>query len=363
MIVLWGLLALLGLSLLIVVHELGHFLAAKRAGIWVEEFGIGLPPRIFGKKIGETIYSLNAFPLGGFVRLHGEMSEEGVTDPKRAFIGKSKKVRSAVIIAGIVMNFVFGVLAFAIFYSFMGFTRDTHQVRVYEVAPASPAQVAGILVDDIIESVDGQAVTSSSAFIDLIETKKGQKVTLVVSGRKVSVTPRETPPEGEGPLGVSISSVEVYYPPVWQRPFMGVAYGVRDAITLGKSILVALGGVARDVSRGQAPQGLVGPAGITGLIAYFFREGIFPALNFLGLLSVNLAILNIIPFPPLDGSRLLFLGFEAIFGKRVLPKIESVIHSIGMAILVGLMLLITAREIPKILSANSLSSFVDSLVK
>ena len=116
---------LIVLSVLILVHELGHFFVAKRAGIKVEEFGFGIPPRIIGKKIGETIYSINWFPFGGFVRLHGEQGEGVITQPKRSFLGKSKKTRASVVLAGVVMNFVLAIVAFAIVYSFSGIPKDT----------------------------------------------------------------------------------------------------------------------------------------------------------------------------------------------------------------------------------------------
>src|SRR3989344_3183337 len=115
---------LLVLSILVLVHEFGHFWVARKNGVWVEEFGFGLPPRIWGKKIGETIYSINLFPFGGFVRLHGEQEEEGITNPKRAFLNKSKKARVAVVVAGVVMNFLLAIASFAIIYSFSGVPRD-----------------------------------------------------------------------------------------------------------------------------------------------------------------------------------------------------------------------------------------------
>src|SRR3990167_9505540 len=120
---------LLVLSILVLVHESGHFFVAKKNGIWVEEFGFGLPPRVIGKKIGETIYSINLFPFGGFVRLHGENEETGITKPKRAFLGKSKRVSFCVVVAGVVMNFILAVFAFAIVYSFSGIPRETGVVK------------------------------------------------------------------------------------------------------------------------------------------------------------------------------------------------------------------------------------------
>jgi len=129
------------LSILVIVHEFGHYYLAKKNGIWVEEFGFGLPPRIYGKKIGETVYSINLFPFGGFVRLHGEQEEEGITNPKRAFLNKSKKVRVAVVIAGVVMNFLLAVAAFAVIYSYSGVPRDTGQIKVLHCARLSRSNI------------------------------------------------------------------------------------------------------------------------------------------------------------------------------------------------------------------------------
>src|ERR1035437_773871 len=144
---------LLVLSILVLVHELGHFLVAKHAGIKVEEFGFGLPPRLIGKKIGETIYSINALPFGGFVRLYGEQDEEGVKNFKRSFLHKSKKTRASVVIAGVIMNFILAIVAFAIVYFFTGIPRDTGKLSVIDVSPSSPAQTAGIVVGDVITKI------------------------------------------------------------------------------------------------------------------------------------------------------------------------------------------------------------------
>lgn len=359
-----GVQGLIGLTVLVVIHELGHFLVAKRNGVWVEEFGVGLPPKVWGKKIGATLYSINAIPLGGFVRLHGEVSQE-VEKPKMAFANKSIFSRAKIIMAGIVMNFLFGILTFAIYFSFTGFTRETGEVKILEVATNSPAQVAGIVVGDRIIRADKKDITTDAEFIQLATDQKGQKINveLLRDGevKKVTLTPRQEPPEGEGPVGIALSSKEVYWPPVWQRPFLGMYYGTIEAVELGRDIVFALGGIAQDVSRGEVPKGLVAPTGILATIAYFVRQGALPALKFLGLLSVNLAILNLVPFPPLDGSRLVFLGIEGVTRKKVSAKLEGTIHTIGMVVLLLVMLLITAREVPKLFAAQSLEGFVESL--
>jgi len=163
------------LSLLILVHEGGHFLLAKKAGVRVEEFGFGIPPRIWGKKIGETIYSVNLFPFGGFVRLWEEESQVK-KDQKRSFSAKDKKTRIKILLAGIAMNLFLGVLLFCLVYSFLGIPEETDQVRVVAVMPDSPADQAGLEENDIIALVNDQEVVSTENFIDILGQNKGEEV-------------------------------------------------------------------------------------------------------------------------------------------------------------------------------------------
>lgn len=351
------------LSVLILVHELGHFIMARRAGVWVEEFGFGLPPRLFGKKIGETIYSINTFPFGGFVRLHGEIDEEGVTDPKRAFLNKGKKVRISVIVAGVIMNFLLAIFAFTIVYSFSGIPRDTHQVKVIDISTGSPAVSAGLVVGDIVKKVDGKELTSTNEFIKYIDGKKGQKVKLEVGNKKLTITPRANPPEGQGPLGVVVTNTEIYFPPIWQRPFYGIYYGFKEAIFWGQTIIFGLWTIVSGLFKGQAPQGVSGPVGIFAVTTEAARSGILTLINFVGILSVNLAILNILPFPALDGGRLLFIGIESLIGRKVVPKIEAAVHAVGMIILLALILAITIGDIRRLIMAGSISGFINSVAK
>jgi len=357
------------LSILVLVHELGHFIMARRSGVLVEEFGFGIPPRLFGKKIGETIYSLNALPFGGFVRLHGESSEENITHPRRAFLNKSKKVRVGIVVAGVIMNFLLAVVAFAIVYSFLGIPKETNNVKIVEVAAGSPAQTAGILVGDIVKTIDKKDVSSNDSFVNLIEEKKGKRVTLEIEReagsplKKITITPRESPPATEGPLGVVITTTELYYPPTWQRPFVGVYYGFKEALIWGKIIIDGFVQIFRDLASGIGPKELAGPVGIFAITTQAAKGGVLELISFLGILSVNLAILNILPFPALDGGRLAFIAIESVIGKRVLPKVEAVIHTIGMIILIILLLAVTARDIQKLIAAGSISKFVESVIK
>lgn len=355
------------LSILIIVHELGHFWVAKKNGIWVEEFGFGLPPRLFGINPpaggGETIYSINALPFGGFVRLHGEMTEDGVTKPKKAFINKSLIVKTAVITAGVIMNFLLAIVAFGIVYSFTGIPRDTGTVKVLEIATNSPAQIAQILVGDIVKKVDGETVTSVSGFVGKIEDKKGKKVKLELQDRTVFITPRANPPVGEGPLGVSITNTETYFAPIWQRPFLGAYYGTKEALFWGKNVVIGFVNIFTELFHGRSPKDISGPVGVFAITTQVAKSGILPLINLVGIISVNLAILNIIPFPALDGGRLLFILIEAIFGKKIAPKLESVIHGVGMVVLLLAILAITIKDIRGLISAGSISGFLDNMIK
>lgn len=360
---------ILVLSILVIVHEFGHFVMARRAGILVEEFGFGIPPRILGKKVGETMYSINLFPFGGFVRLHGENTDDSVTNPKRAFLNMNKKVRVSVIVAGVVMNFLLAILAFSVVYSFSGVPRDTGQVKIVEVKEGSPAAESGIQVGDIVTAVDNNAVTNNEGFIKEIEKNKGKDVTLFVAKAEdqrmytYSVVPRENPPEGEGSLGVLISSSEVYFPPVWQRPFYGIYNGFKEAFFWTGIVIAGFVKLVKDLGGGTVPQDLAGPVGIYALTTEASKFGILYLINFIGVLSVNLAILNVIPFPALDGGRLLFIAIEGIVGKRVLPKIESTIHTIGMVILIILIIAITAHDIQKLIVSGGINGYIESIVK
>lgn len=362
---------LIVLSILVLVHELGHFLVAKHFGVWVEEFGFGIPPRIFGKKIGKTIYSLNLLPFGGFVKLHGENFEEEITDPKKSFMNKTVLQRVLILVAGVVMNFILAVVAFAVVYSVSGIPRETQDVKIVEITQGSPSQIAGLVVGDIVKKVDKEEIKDTSIFTKTVEEKKGKRITLEIerivndekTTKKISLTPRAEPPEGEGPLGVIITTSEIYYPAIWQRPFVGIYYGIKDSFFWGKNVILGFGKIFSDLFKGQTPQDLAGPVGIFAITNEAAKLGFLAVINFMGILSINLAILNIIPFPALDGGRLLFVIIEKIMGKKVLPKVEGYIHAVGMIILLTLLLAITLHDIQRLVSAGSLSKFIESVIK
>ena len=355
------------LSILILVHEFGHFIAARKAGVWVEEFGFGLPPRVLGKKIGETIYSINLLPFGGFVRLHGENTEEEITNSSRAFLHKGKIQRLVIILAGVFMNFALAIAAFSVVYSFSGIPRESQNVHVIEVRVGSPAHTSGLLVNDIIKDINGKVITSNGDLIGVVDANKGKEIKLTIlrngETQELVAVPREDPPEGEGALGVLISNVELYYPPIWQRPFIGVYYGFKEAIFWGTIVLTGFFQIFKDLFSGVVPKDVAGPVGIFALTSQAAKFGVLSLINFLGVLSVNLAILNAMPFPALDGGRLLFIAIESVFGRKVVPRIEHMVHTVGMIILIILILAVTAHDIQKLITGGGIAGYIDSVLK
>lgn len=346
---------LLVLSILVFVHEFGHFLAARRSGIRVDEFGFGFPPRVWGKKIGETIYSINLFPIGGFVRLHGE-DDEVKDERERAFYFKGKLTRASVIVAGVLMNVLLAVVAFSVISWVVGVPQETGQVKIVGIAKDSPAQKAGLQEEDVVLSVDGRALSETKGFIEYVNTKKGEEIVLSIKRQgsefKVGLIPRKEPPQGEGALGVAVSSSELVHPPLWQRPFVSLWTGAQEALFWVKTTIGGVSQIASSLVQGRAPEGIAGPIGIFQITSHAARAGILSLVSFVGILSINLAILNILPFPALDGGRLLFVLVEAIFGRRVLPTFERYAHTVGMVILLILILLVTFQDITRLLNGG-----------
>jgi len=355
------------LSILIFIHELGHFFVAKWFGIKVEEFGFGYPPRIWGKKIGETIYSINWLPFGGFVRIFGEDYLDKTQDSKRALYNKPKYVRALVSVAGVVNNFVLGIICFSIIYSFMGIPTKTDYVFIDDISPNSPAQAANLGLGEKIISVNNKPIKKADDFINEVSQFKGKQIQLITQTKnggikEYELTPRINPPQGEGAIGVAISDVDLKFYPVWQMPFRGAWYGLKEAIAWGITIIEGLGQAVGSLAGGVVPQ-VSGPIGIYQITKTVVKQGWFLTLQFVGVLSINLAILNLLPLPALDGGRLIFVAIEAIIGKRVKPVIEQYVHMFGMVLLITLMLLVTYNDIAKQVTANSkIQDIINSII-
>jgi regulator of sigma E protease len=346
------------LSILILVHELGHFFMARKFGIKIEELGLGYPPRLWGKRKGETTYSVNWLPFGGFVKMLGEDSDEQVKDKsqlKRAFFKQKKRVRITVLMAGVIMNFLLGVVLFAAIYTKLGIPEEVDYLVITRVAEGSPAEAVGLKPEDKVVGMEGlvwpEKETVIKDFVEYVNQHRGEEIRLKLEdGQEIGVVPRleaETP-EGQGALGVGITNVDAVLYPYWQRPFRGVWVGLKEAMAWSKEIVVSLGGMFYGLFKGEVPKDVAGPVGIYEISKHVTREGFLATLQFVAILSVNLSILNLLPIPALDGGRLFFIVIESITRKRVKPEVEQVFHLIGIALIIGLMVLVTINDIRRL---------------
>ena len=383
------------LGALVLFHELGHFITAKMFGIKVLEFGFGFPPKLFGITFRGTLYSVNLIPLGGFVRMLGE---EDPTDPQ-SFARQAVGKRMIVLAAGSAMNMLLPVIIFTILFALPHETLLGGSVIVTSVAPSSPAQEARLRAGDVIVSVDGEPVTSPSELIDLAKDKGGQPLVLNVrkaSGvtglstspefattQTVSVTPRTDPPRlkvveevtdpqtqvsfadasrydstlevgdtmTQGAIGVMIGLTNAKFgmttEPVWTAMISAVK-------TIWSVLSFTWSGIADGISTGTNP-GIVGPVGIAQATGEIVEErGFSQVYQMAAILSISLGVLNMLPIPALDGGRFLFVVIEWVRrGKRVSPKKEGLVHLVGFAVLIGLILVITFFDILKVASGES----------
>ncbi|MDD4635152.1 MAG: RIP metalloprotease RseP [Dehalococcoidales bacterium] len=338
------------LALVIIAHELGHFGSAKAFGIKVDEFGIGFPPRLFSKKHGETVYSLNAIPLGGFTKMAGE------EDPniERSLASQKPWKRLLVLSAGSLMNFVLPLFLISIALMVPHNTAYS-DVGVVEIAPGSPAEMAGFQPGDMITEVNGHQVKSIIDVNRYIQLNLGKKITFVYqrgsSEYETSLVPRWKPPQDQGAVGflLKAENYEVVKEnlPFWKAIPQGITETF-ETLVLFKNSLLAL-------VTGAAPAGgVTGPLGIAQLTGEVARAGISPLLEFAAFLSINLGIINLLPLPALDGGRIVFVLLEWIRGgKKISPQKEGMVHMIGFALLMGLMILVTFQDIIRIIDGGS----------
>ena len=336
------------IGVLVLVHEVGHFLFAKLVGIRVEEFGIGLPPRLWYRRRGETVYSLNALPFGGFVKLTGE--DEVDSDDPAAFIAKPGWQRFLVLSAGVLMNLLLAVVIFTLIFSFGVPVAD--RVTIEEVTPNAPAAEVGLTAGDIILRLDGEEVSDGLMLIGKILKKAGQQVSLTVLRQEgeltFELTPRREYPQDQGPMGVAIKThfVKKTYP-LWQAPWVGMREALGLTLAIGQGLVEM---VSNFVTKGEIPKDVTGPVGIFQLTGEAAQTGWLALLQLLGLLSLNLGIVNILPIPALDGGRLVFVLVEIITGHRPRARVEHWIHSVGFAILIVLVVLVTIKDLSQIQS-------------
>ena len=339
---------------LILAHELGHFMTAKASGVKVEEFALGFGPRLLSIKRGETVYSLHALPLGGFCKMAGE------EDPKvpRSLASKSIGTRILVLSAGSLMNLLLPILLLSIAFM-VPHTMVTEPVVVQEVAPNSPADRADIEAGDVIISINEKLVHNTGYLRRYIFLNLGQEIVLLAehgdSTKEVQLIPRWKPPEGEGAIGIGIDVDAA----MANRTVVSQSYPFWEAIPLGAStcietfVLFKNGIISMII--GATPVAFAGPVGIAQLTGEVVRAGISPLLVFAAFLSINLAIINIFPLPALDGGRIVFVLLEWVRrGKRISPKTEGLVHFIGFAMLMAVIAIITYQDILRIITGETL---------
>jgi regulator of sigma E protease len=332
------------LSLMMFVHELGHFITARLAGITVQEFGFGLPPRLFGIRRGGVIYSINLIPFGAFVKMLGE---EDPTAPG-SFASKSLGIRAIVLAAGSAMNFALAVIAFSLVY-IVGVPRLSAEgpVELGGIAPESPAAAAGLLQGDVIVGVGGQP-TNVGTFRDLTQQNLDRPMPLDVrrgdQQLQVTVTPRSNPPENQGAIGVILDANEI----ARLAPHVAIASGFEQTVrAIGATLMIPK--LLIDGAIQPADARLIGLPNMARLtseaVDYAVDTGFwYPVFILTGLFSAGLSIANLLPIPALDGGRLFFVALEWIRGRRVPPEREAAYHFVGIVVLLTLMAIITFND-------------------
>ena len=365
----------ISLMSLIILHEFGHFILAKIFGVKVEEFGIGYPPRLIGKRFGETLYSLNLLPFGAFVKILGEI---GKTDDKRSFSAQSISKRSLIVLGGVLSFWVMAAILFSIVFTLgtrmaiedtENFNLVSPKVQIAQIAPNSPAQIAGLKVGDTIKEFKIPYKAEPSGFRqnskfkiekikevqELTEKSKGEEVVLTIergptSGRypevfDVKLIPRISPPQAEGPMGVALVRTDIKSYPWWKSPWEGIL----ATINMTGDIIQGYGRAIKNVISG-GPSGveMMGPVGVFHLFYKSSQLGINYFLQFLGMIAIYLALFNILPIPAVDGGKLLFLGIEAVRKRPISEKIEQNITAVFFVLLIALMILVTIKDIARL---------------
>ncbi len=345
---------LLILSVLVYVHEFGHYFVARRNGVRVHEFAFGFRPRLFAKKIGQTEYAVNAIPLGGYVRLHGEQVDETGPD---SFRSKTAFQRFQILVAGAKMNLALAWLVLtglfmAGFDPLMPgiasnpFIASTQQVSVVRTLPNSPAAEAGLAEGDVIKMVNNQTVATDQEFVALVAREKGKSVTLVVtrSGveQTVTLSARANPPAGEGALGVAIRSSGEVRSTVIAAPAAAIyetgriiGLSAKGVVDFGKNLLIR-GKVSEDVT------GLIGIGALTGVTR---RLGVEYLLQLVAVVSIGLGVINLFPILPLDGGHIAALGYEKLAGRPLSERQLGALAGVGLALVFALFVIVTYKDI------------------
>ncbi|MCK8826277.1 RIP metalloprotease RseP [Natroniella acetigena] len=345
------------LGILVFFHELGHFLVAKHVGVQVEEFALGMGPKVIGKQVGETLYSIRMLPLGGFCKMTGEMPiddeseqeeieayQEAVRNNKCLF-QKSVWERIGVISMGSIMNFILAILLFALIFTIFGIPVDSSSSTVIgQVIPEQPAYQAGLRDGDKVLAVNDQQVESWDQLSEVIHSNPGQQLSLEVErdGQvfETEVTPIMEQERQEGVIGI--------IPVLTREPvniFRALWLGLKQT---GLYIVAIIVGLWQMIT-GQIGAEVSGPVRIAQMVGDAAQSGMLRVMNLAAIISVNLGIMNLLPIPALDGGRLVFLGYEIITGKSVDQEKEGMVHLIGFILLMLLFVIIMIQDLRAII--------------
>lgn len=348
---------------LMIIHEFGHFIIAKKSGIRVEEFGIGYPPRIFGKKIGKTTYSLNLLLLGAFVKIHGE---QGGIEDYQSFVGLPIWKRVFIVLGGVISFWIAAVVIFTVVFN-LGVVVpiddkapiSNAEVQIVDVHQNSPAQTAGIKRGDVVKELwvdksDKKTINKVTDFQDFVNINKGKEVGFTIQRDKqtleVYLVPRISPPQNEGAIGVQLERtatvIDKY--PWYQTPIKGTVYCGEITLRATQSLVKLFS----DLITGKGLPENAEPAGPLGIMVFLAKAaelGVGFFLYFIGAIAVLLAIFNLLPIPALDGGKLLFLAIEKIRSKAVAPKVEQIVTTVFFFLLISLSIFVTIKfDIPKL---------------
>lgn len=335
------------LGIVVLIHEFGHFIFAKKAGIYVYEFSIGMGPQLFKfhRKNDETEYSIRLLPIGGYVQMAGEDMEEEESDiPKeKQMTNKKWYQRFLTIIAGILFNFLLAIVIFFIVGLVNGVPTDT--TTVAEVTKNSAALEAGLQSGDVIKEINGKTILSSDHLMllvqvngketmDVVVDRDGKEVALEITPKKVEVDDQVT-----YQYGFSLNNTVVH------NFFAAVKYGFTKMFSLLHQMILIIGYL---IIGKLSLSSLAGPVGIYTVVEQSAEAGLMSLVYLVGFLSLNVGFINLLPIPAFDGGRILFLIIEKIKGSRVNPKVENTIHALGFIFLMILMVLITYNDIMRL---------------
>ncbi len=355
------------LSIVVLVHELGHFWGAKLTGVKVEEFGIGFPPKIWKKKIGETEYSIGALPFGGYNKIYGmdEIDDEKDKDP-RGYERKGFWVKALICLGGVIMNLIFAVFLFYFLVIGSGFKMSQTMIitdykfpfgtqidrpLVLDVSENSPAQMAGLKFKDVIVSINGDNINSLGQFINILDSNLGKNISLdfidaeTEEIKTVNVTLRSEITEDQGALGISYGDMSyIEYSSLGDKLLCGfyhtynfVDYSIRAMGTL-------IGNSVEEKSIEPLANSMSGPIGIFAITKIVAQEGIIPLINLIALLSIAIGVTNLLPIPAMDGAKTIFLGLELINKKIFTKELQMKVEQIGMVFLIILALVMVFKD-------------------